>query len=69
MTSSAITTRRCPTGKVRYRTLWLAQLNVARLMLEGLAGDERRHENRAYRCPECGGCHVTSKPELHRGRR
>ena len=56
----------CPTtGKVRYRdhrqasdalssTRWKRRLDE----LDGISS--RRNETRSYRCPDCGGWHITS---------
>lgn len=59
--------RRCPSGKWRYRTLWIAQVNLARIALFE-TDDVRRHERRAYRCDLCLGAHLTSTDELHHHR-
>lgn len=57
----------CPTtGKVRYRGreqandgLSSAKWQKRRDLRNGK--ETRRHETRAYRCPECAGWHTTSK--------
>ncbi|MEU1919324.1 hypothetical protein ABZ742_04025 [Streptomyces albogriseolus] len=48
----------CPTGKFRYRDRIAAQLALA-----GIDNvNPKRREKRAYRCPQCRGWHLTSKP-------
>lgn len=48
----------CP--KIRYRTRLDAQLALARCALGESRGNARRQEVRTYRCPRCGGWHLTS---------
>lgn len=47
----------CPTGKHRYRDKIAAHLALARID----AGHGNRREQRAYRCPDCRGWHLTSQ--------
>lgn len=61
--------RRCDSGKARYRDKTEAVhalhsvKNNAERQLEQF-GTSRRKESRTYRCPECKGWHLTSKPML-----
>lgn len=49
----------CPSSKRRYRDEIAAKLALAELDRKDKAGHTER---RAYRCPQCGGWHLTSKP-------
>lgn len=52
-------TATCPTGKWRYRDRIAALLALA-----GIDNtNPKRREQRAYRCPNCRGWHLTSKPK------
>jgi rRNA maturation protein Nop10 len=60
--------KKCPSGKFRYATLDAAHNQLA--VIRARAADEiarkgftRRREKAAYECPECGGAHLTSKPQ------
>ncbi len=63
--------RRCDSGKARYpdKTVVVHALhavkNNAERQLEQF-GTSRRKESRTYRCPDCKGWHLTSKPMLAR---
>lgn len=48
----------CLSGKRRYRDRIGAQLALAVIRRRG---NNRRRETRAYRCPICGGWHLTSQ--------
>jgi hypothetical protein len=59
--------RRCETGKARYRdkteavqTLHVLRNSAARQLND--FGTTRRNESRSYKCPACKGWHLTSKP-------
>ncbi len=62
---------RCDSGKARYRDkteavhALHAVKNNAKRQLEQF-GTSRRKESRTYRCPDCKGWHLTSKPMLAR---
>lgn len=49
----------CPTGKFRYRDRIAALLALGRI--DNV--DPGRRESRVYRCPQCRGWHLTSKPK------
>lgn len=54
---------RCPaSGKVRFADSLDAERAVAQAILASGSGNPRRREERAYRCPDCDGWHLTSKP-------
>jgi hypothetical protein len=62
---------RCPeSGKVRFRYrkdalsfVWYAKMRARQCEFEHLPC--QRRENRTYKCTECGGWHVTSRPSWY----
>lgn len=59
---------RCSTGKNRYANEHDAALALA--VIQGFKDltelGKKRREERIYRCPECAGVHLTSKPRSGR---
>lgn len=53
--------RRCPTGKIRYRNENRAQRALGSAWRAFRPA--RKLECRAYQCDRCGGWHLTSMPE------
>ncbi|ROQ69199.1 hypothetical protein EDD93_3696 [Streptomyces sp. 840.1] len=49
----------CPTGKIRYRDRLAAAIALASTSRSTAS---RREEARTYRCRQCRGWHLTSKP-------
>ncbi|GAA1593756.1 hypothetical protein GCM10009678_89940 [Actinomadura kijaniata] len=49
----------CPTGKVRFRDRIAATLALATIQRNDRPGRDKL-EARVYRCPSCGGWHLTS---------
>lgn len=53
-----------PCAKVRYRDELGAKIALANTAAAAnRQGDEKRQEQRAYRCPKCKGWHLTSEPK------
>lgn len=52
----------CPTGKKRWGTRKRAKQALKECKRNSYAG-HRREEKAAYRCPHCGGFHLTSKKQ------
>jgi hypothetical protein len=53
----------CPTGKKRYASKYAAKVALRRQ--QGHEGSDNP-SRKAYRCPDCGGWHLTTRPELRR---
>lgn len=52
--------KNCVTRKRRYRDLDEAKTALKQTRTKGKQGDNRRTEQRAYRCHLCAGYHLTS---------
>jgi len=58
---------RCSSNKLRYKDRRMAvdalhhSQNIAALAIE-MTGETKRKETRIYKCPECAGFHLSSKP-------
>lgn len=52
----------CGSGKIRY-----PDELAARTALVFMPDKEKRREARVYRCPRCGGFHLTSRPRRGTG--
>jgi hypothetical protein len=51
----------CPCGKVRYRDELGARVALSTARESGARGNERRREQRVYRCNICRGWHLTAQ--------
>lgn len=59
--------RECPHGKRQYPDAHTAQVELVDRVLQRNRGKAKRQEQRAYQCPDCGGWHLTSKPDRASG--